>query len=449
MLEVRLDRNNAATRYVAELVFVRWLDLTVVWAHAPSPDVVVSHACAASHAPLTFGGVGIDFSSRAARQLLRLSADASKLNAGDDRLIDHGGSVDWLDQDSLSTIFHLVSGAEETASSVRDSHDRFPSSASSLTRLGLLEVPVADVLAQYLFDRLRRQYPAIAQRAMRRDIVPTHDVDVPFKHAFQSPSALLRSLAGDVMRRGKGLPSVARTVADWSRVRRGDIARDPFNCFDRIMQASETRGLRSVFYFIAGNTAGRIDGDYEIEHPFIRALIRRISQRGHLLGLHPSYHAATQADVLTSEARRLQRVCEQEGCKQAIDLVRTHYLRFDPALTPGMLDRAGFRQDSSLAFADAVGFRRGTCRAFPLWDPSTSTPLRIIEQPLIAMEVSLLADRYKGHCRPEAAATLNKLRSACARFGGQFVLLWHNSSFETQADFELYESAIDAGTAPE
>ena len=60
------------------------------------------------------------------------------------------------------------------------------------------------------------------------------------------------------------------------------------------------------------------------------------------------------------------------------------------------------------------------------------------------MEVSLLARRYKAHTRQEAALTLSKLRSACARFGGNFVLLWHNSSFESEADFQLYESAIKA-----
>ena len=444
MLEIRLDLDHAATRYVAELVFERWLGLPVLWTHAASCEVTVALDEEPEGRKVTFGGVAEPAAAPAVAQLAHLGTYAARLNAGEDRLIDVGGLSDSLDRRGLSVIFWLVSGAEETSNVLRDEHGRFPSNASSLSRLGLLEVPMADLIAEYIFDRLIGQWPNLPHRRRRGVVVPTHDVDVPFKHAFQRPISLLRNVVGDVVHGRKSLTSVGRTLSDWFRIQKGDSAHDPFNCFDRMMRISEARGLQSTFYFIAGHTGGRIDGDYEIDHPLVRDLIRRICDRGHLIGLHPSYHAAMQVDLLVNERTRLQDVCEQVGHKQVIDLVRTHYLRFDPELTPAILEGAGFRQDSSLAFADAAGFRRSTCNAFPLWDPTSGRPLAIVEQPLIAMEVSLLARRYKAHTRQEAALTLSKLRSACARFGGNFVLLWHNSSFESEADFQLYESAIRA-----
>ena len=33
------------------------------------------------------------------------------------------------------------------------------------------------------------------------------------------------------------------------------------------MDISEKHNLKSAFYFIAGNTAGGLDGDYRMEHP--------------------------------------------------------------------------------------------------------------------------------------------------------------------------------------
>jgi len=42
------------------------------------------------------------------------------------------------------------------------------------------------------------------------------------------------------------------------------------------MDVSERKGLRSAFYFIADHTAGRIDGIYRLEDPWIRKLMKKI-----------------------------------------------------------------------------------------------------------------------------------------------------------------------------
>jgi hypothetical protein len=84
---------------------------------------------------------------------------------------------------------------------------------------------------------------------------------------------------------------------------------------------------------------------------------------------------------------------------------------------------------------------RGTCRPFPLWDHTASRPLALIEQPLVAMEASLLTRRYQGLSHDDAAERIDALRDECLRHRGTFSLLWHNNYLASERDFALYEHA--------
>ena len=79
-----------------------------------------------------------------------------------------------------------------------------------------------------------------------------------------------------------------RTATNWCHIRAG--GRDPFDTFDHIMDATESRGQKSAFYFITDRTDAK-DGNYDINHPRVRALLRRIAERGHEIGLHLSYNS--------------------------------------------------------------------------------------------------------------------------------------------------------------
>ena len=57
------------------------------------------------------------------------------------------------------------------------------------------------------------------------------------------------------------------------------------------MDKSEENGLKSAFYFQAGLSGKRMDADYRIDEDSIKNLIKKISNRGHEIGFHPSYHA--------------------------------------------------------------------------------------------------------------------------------------------------------------
>ena len=68
---------------------------------------------------------------------------------------------------------------------------------------------------------------------------------------------------------------------------------------------------------------------------------------------------------------------------------------------------------------------------------------KIKEKPLIAMEVSIIGERYLNWGHSENAFMIfNKLKEKCRIFNGQFVLLWQNNHLVDMADKELYLSII-------
>jgi len=121
----------------------------------------------------------------------------------------------------------------------------------------------------------------------------------------------------------------------------------------------------------------------------------------------------------------LQDACEGLGFQEAEWGVRQHYLRFDPLHTWRIHEATGIEHDSTLGFADRVGFRAGTARAFDVFDLVQRRSLRVRERPLLAMDVSLFEGMGLGI---EAGMTEVKEVVGRARpHGGEAVLLFHNN----------------------
>jgi peptidoglycan/xylan/chitin deacetylase (PgdA/CDA1 family) len=213
--------------------------------------------------------------------------------------------------------------------------------------------------------------------------VLSHDVDEPFRFAFSGVRRLLQRCAGDVLFR-KSLPALVGSLTSWAEVKlQRRYNRDPNNTFDLIMDISEAHNVNSAFYFITDQTAGTIDGDYSMDHPVIRQLLRNIHDRGHEIGLHTSYNTYLDPAQTQKEFAILQRACAAEGIYQNTWGGRQHYLRWRTPTTFQNWDIAGLDYDSTLVFADRIGFRCGTCYEFPVFDLGQRVALTLRERPLV------------------------------------------------------------------
>lgn len=349
-----------------------------------------------------------------------------------------------LELDVLGSAFFMLSRLEETILPQRDEHDRFPASASIAYKAGFLDRPIIDEYVEILWAAISRIWPAAQRKKRDFTMSVSHDIDSPSYFAFRPWKQVLRRAAGDGIKRGQ----LHRAVHD-VRLRllsqRSIHPADPYNTFDWIMDNSERLGLTSKFYVICGRNHPRFDADYDVEHPAIRRLLRDIRDRRHFIGLHASYNTYKSAEMMIIEADRLRRVCGEEGIEIPELHGRMHYLRWHTPTTLHNLQFAGIAVDSTLSFADHAGFRCGTCHEFRAFDPIENKQLDVRIQPLVAMESTVIDERYMGLGISDAAGeVLVDLKNACRMVDGNFSLLWHNTQLVREEQRSLYASVLAA-----
>lgn len=356
--------------------------------------------------------------------------------------------IEWDDQDLvihydiLGLTFWMLTRQEEVGRSDLDEHGRFPASSSHAFRCNYLERPIVDEWLNVLSQAIKLVWPEIALRRHTFTIKVSHDVDMPSRYAFRSSLALARTICSDILKRNSP-QNALHELRMWWVSRDGLNPKDPFNTFDWLMDLSERYGLTSAFYFICGHTDPH-DSDYKLADGRIRSLMRHIHSRGHEIGLHPSYGSYKKPDMIRREADYLRRICNEEGIKQDAWGGRMHYLRWEQPSTLHAWASAGMSYDSSLGYADRPGFRCGTSFEYPAFDPVKGVRVNLRVRPLIAMECTIIDQRYLAlGAGKDAENKFVQLKNACRAVGGCFTLLWHNSHFETQSERNLYKNLLE------
>ena len=261
---------------------------------------------------------------------------------------------------------------------------------------------------------------------------PTHDVDSI--HYWHNSSHFLRSFIGDTLKRKKPLLAMRNLYRYLKLI--FNLGRDPFDTFDRIMDISEKYGFCSAFYFLgAGDTV--YDQNYKVAEKEAQSIADNIRNRQHELGIHPCYKSSTNFNILQNQYEELNRefkIKVKEG--------RQHYLKVKVPETWRYWSELGLKVDSSMAFHDREGFRCGTCYEFPVFDVYKRQTLSLRERPLTIMECTLID--YRKMSLDEAMETIYKYIDIVSRYRGDFVFLWHNSSFESFPEYQaMYEKTLE------
>lgn len=108
------------------------------------------------------------------------------------------------------------------------------------------------------------------------------------------------------------------------------------------------------------------------------------------------------------------------------------------------LEYAGFIYDSTGSYADMLGFRYGVCYEFSMFDFLQRQKLKLRQRPLIAMECSVIDERYMGlGYSDEALKIMQDLKEKCYRYNGNFSLLWHNSHLKSTEDKKFFMEMLN------
>lgn len=343
--------------------------------------------------------------------------------------------------DILGLTYWMLNRVEEIDRTDLDNHGRFPAIHSHAFKHDYLERPVVDEWLHVLGQVIRKQWPQVELKQQEFSMKVSHDVDSPSLYQFKPWKTIIRMMAGHLLKRRD---IKAFLQAPYIKLTAGKRLhpQDPHNTFDWLMDISEANNLTSAFYFICGTTSN-MDADYQPEDPRIIKLMQQMHQRGHEIGLHPSYGTYQTPELIKKEADRLRTALQKSGIVQPKFGGRMHYLRWEHPSTLQAWNDAGMAYDTTLSYADRPGFRCGSCYEYPAFSPVTQQALAIRIRPLIAMECTIIADRYMGlGYGAEAEKKFLELKDKCRKVEGCFTLLWHNSHFSNQADFKMYQKVI-------
>lgn len=341
-------------------------------------------------------------------------------------------------------VYWMLSRLEEITSTDKlDSHNRFPASSSHGFKYNYLERPIVDEWLMVVEQLVKSLWPSIECQPQRKvRILPSHDVDFPSKYSHCSFGCFLRKLAGDCIRNYRPLDALKgiyiRASSLWSK---SLLPADPYNTFNWIMQQSELRKVKSQFYLMCGGK-NSFDPGYDPKHISIRKLLKDINQRGHIIGLHPSYDCIDNPKLIARELDILKQIAEEEGVLQSDWGVRMHYLRCSYPKLWRSLSALGVSHDATMGYADHVGFRAGTAHSYKAFDAELQKAYKIEVRPLVVMEVTLYADSYMGLDPVARREKLASISDTCRKVGGDFSILWHNSELVDTEMRETYQYSL-------
>jgi peptidoglycan/xylan/chitin deacetylase (PgdA/CDA1 family) len=317
--------------------------------------------------------------------------------------------------DFFASTYFMLTRWEEYVLPDRDEHGRFPARSSTSFRFQCLDRPIVNEWADLLFLLLGQL--GWRQTRPERKFCVSVSCDVDHPRLWWSTFGRFKTLMASILRRKN-----PQEATYWLRhfFFRSD---DPYDVFDEWLDIFERFGVRAQFNFL-GTRVRSSDCYYPLQHPFVRETIRKIADRGHGIGFHPSYESYDQPELFQSELDSIRQVSPVP-----VRTGRQHYLRFSAPETWRVWESAGMDWDSTAGYSEIEGFRCGICHDFPVFDFIERKMLHLREKPLIAMDVTLA--HYQRYSSVEATEQLLKLRRQVEKHQGEFVLLWHNSSWNT------------------
>lgn len=320
------------------------------------------------------------------------------------------------------SILLTLSRWEETLESPRDAHGRFQAKNSITTTGGFLDRPIVDEYGLAFERAMQSLFPSWEKVPRKLQIKVSHDADhigIPFRWR----TVLRHSL------RSRSIQNSFRDVIS------GACGAEPaeLKAIRGITLASKAKGIRSTVYWKA-SPAGPNDSGYDPRHGKVREVVKWLDANGVESGIHPGYSTFRSPEKLRREVAILRDTLGDRPLGG-----RQHYLRWAPDTWIDW-DNCGLAYDSSVGFAEQIGFKAGTCIPYRPWLFPLNRQADLTEIPLLVMDRTLLS--YMGLSKGEAIHAVNELIDRCRMAGGVFTILWHNDAFLDPFYRDVYLSLL-------
>ena len=326
--------------------------------------------------------------------------------------------------DVFSASFYLVSRYEEYLPFVKDIHQRFQAENSLAYKHDFLQKPLINIWAKSLMQKIKQKHPDLEVISPTYNYISTIDIDNAF---YYLEKGFVRSLAGF-------FASIFSFDFNGIQQRFAVLLgkqKDPYDTYDAQLKLQKEYNLK-VIYFILLADYGLNDKNISFTKRKFQLLIKRLADYASI-GIHPSYGSNTNFAKLPKEIKRLEGITKREVTKS-----RQHFLKLTLPETYNQLVDFGIRDDYTMGFASAIGFRASICSAYTFYNLDTETILPIKIHPFAVMDATLL---YYLKLSPEQSLTqISALIEEVKNVNGTFISLWHNDTFSNYKQWKGWES---------
>jgi hypothetical protein len=320
----------------------------------------------------------------------------------------HNSSVPF---DVFAAAFYLLSRYEEYTSTERDVHGRFEAKNSLAWKHDFLTAPLIELWCEQLKNVLTAI--DVTSSFTRHTFTQQVTIDVDLAYAYY----------GITWWKWLGKMGKHALQADISGLKTAFVARfnpkhDPFNTYTFINEATHNQ----AGYFMLMNNEGGYDRGISPAGDAMKKLVSDLTQASAFVGIHPSYASTQNPKQLQEEVTLLSQLTSQHVTKS-----RQHFLKLSVPETYSKLAAVGIKEDYTLFYAEAPGFRASTCFPFHFYNLQLEEKTDLLVMPTCLMDTTL--SQYLQLPPNLWYNTISSLKQTVTRYRGVYITLWHNNTF--------------------
>jgi hypothetical protein len=335
--------------------------------------------------------------------------------------------------DVFAGVFFLLSRYEEYGPYQGDAMGRFPSTLSLTGDPLLLLHPLIDEWRMALMQTIQERWPVIESKKTTYLFYSSIDVDSAFAYVGKGFARSCAGMAKDLLKR------------DWSNLksRISTLLKrntDKYDTYGYIQSRLQRFHCAHIYFFQVSDLA---EFDRNVRHTskLLRSTIQKLSG-DHPIGVHPGVGSNFKIHALVEEKNRLENILGTE-----VHCSRQHYLMLKFPATYRALIRAGIKEDFTMGYADAIGFRAGTSMPFYWYDLEQDCVTSLLVHPIAMMDTTLR--KYMRLQPQEAMQEGRQLMDRIKAVNGQCLVVWHNETLSESDGWEgwrrVWEDQLEYG----
>lgn len=349
---------------------------------------------------------------------------------------DINGNCIVINIDIIADTFFLLSRYEEyIIGNNIENHNRFSIENSILYKKRLLEKPLVNEYSLFLKNLILKLNPNVEivdDFFNKSKFFISHDIDSISKYNDK----FLRKLVISIIRERNIKKAIKLVIGNLKYIIKSKS--DTYWSFYYLLNLEKKYGFKATYYFMGGGETSR-DNNYSIKNRRLKNVFKDLKEFGNEIGIHGSYNSYNNEKLLKYEIDQL----ENESNIKVLG-IRQHFLRFNIRETWKLQKKLNLKYDSTVGYAEHIGFRCGTCTPFKVFNLDEEKELNYWEIPLIVMDTTLNNKSYMGLNANEAIKRCEDLYDTIETYNGVFAFLWHNSSLDVDGGWDSWKTVYES-----